>query len=150
MSGGKFDYKNDSLSNELFGWDVSTHYGIGESKLYTEFVAQARRINPMRDRLLSELVYDVFCLLNSLDYWLSGDTSESQYRADVKQFKKKWLKSPSEELVTREIEHTTAELQNTLDTLKADLYRDLLWTRGDDDRDTIKEYLDEDVGMEMT
>ncbi len=127
MSGGKFDYKNDSLSNELFGWDVSTHYGIGESKLYNEFVAQARRTNPMRDRVLSELVYDVFCLLNSLDYWLSGDTSESQYRDDVKKFKKKWLKSPSKELVTREIEHTTTELQNILDTLKADLYRDLLW-----------------------
>lgn len=127
MSGGRFDYKNDSLSNELFGWDISTHYGIGESELYTEFVAQARRINPMRDRLLSALVYDVLCLLNSLDYWLSGDTTEAQYREDVSRFKKKWLKASSKELVTREIEFTASELQKMLDTLKADLYRDLQW-----------------------
>ena len=127
MSGGRFDYKTDSLRNELFGWDISTHYGIGESELYTEFIAQARRINPMRDRLLSELVYDVFCLLNSLDYWLSGDVSETQYREDVSRFKKKWLKVSPKELVTREIENTAIELQNMLDTLKADLYRDLQW-----------------------
>lgn len=127
MSGGRFDYKNDSLSSELFGWDISARYGIGGRDDYPESVAQARKLNPMKDRLVSELVYDVFCLLNSLDYWLSGDISESQYRDDVNHFKKKWLKAPSEELVAREIERTAQELQDVLDTLKADLYRDLLW-----------------------
>lgn len=139
MSGGRFDYKNDSLSSELFGWDISACYGIGERNDYPKSVAQARKLNPMKDRLLSELVYDVFCLLSSLDYWLSGDVSETQYRDDVKQFKKKWLKAPSEELVTREIERTTQELQEVLDTFKVDLYRDLLWEGHEENREELKE-----------
>ena len=139
MSGGRFDYKNDSLSSEIFGWDISARYGIGEREDYPESVAQARKQNPMKDRLLSELVYDVFCLLNSLDYWLSGDISELQYRNDVNLFKKKWLKAPSEELVTREIERTTQELQEVLDTLKVDLYRDLLWEGHEKNREELKE-----------
>ena len=50
----------------------------------------------MGDRIISELVFDVFCLLHSFDWYKSGDTEEEDYLEDVKFFKKKWLKPMSE------------------------------------------------------
>ena len=38
------------------------------------------------------LVFDVFCILHSLDWYRSGDTCRETYRKDVKRFKDKWLK----------------------------------------------------------
>ena len=46
---------------------------------------------------------------------ISGDTGEESYEEDLRYFKKKWLKTPPEELVKREVDKTIAEL-------KADLY----------------------------
>ena len=129
MSGGHFDYKNDSLCSELFGWDVYAQYGIGTKPNYRGSIAQARKRNPMQDRLLSELVYDVLCLISSLDYWQSADISETQYRADAMAFKKKWLKAPAESIVNREIERTVDELHAMVDDFRETLNRDLLWER---------------------
>ena len=92
MSGGCFNYSNDSVCNEIFGWRLSPDYGErGFSKS-----AAARRMNPLGDRIISELVFDVFCLLHSFDWYKSGDTEEEDYLEDVKFFKKKWLKPMSE------------------------------------------------------
>ena len=95
MSGGRFDYSNDHLCHEIFGWGVSANYGemgFGQSKI-------ARRLDPLDDILLSELVFDVFCVLHSYDWWQSGDTCEDTYRKDVQRFKDKWLKQLSEERI---------------------------------------------------
>lgn len=88
MSGGHFDYRNDNLCHDIFGWGISPDYGdhgFSQSKL-------ARRVDPLDDILMSELVFDVFCVLHSYDWWQSGDTGEDTYRADVQRFKDKWLK----------------------------------------------------------
>lgn len=88
MSGGHFDYQNDNLCHDIFGWGVSPDYGddgFNQSKI-------ARRLNPLEDLVLSELVFDVFCILHSFDWYKSGDTREETYREDVKRFKDKWLK----------------------------------------------------------
>ncbi len=88
MSGGHFNYMNDTLCREIFAWGVYSDYGdsgFEQSKL-------ARKINPMEDRVMSELIFDVFCILHSFDWYQSGDTGEDTYKADVKRFKDKWLK----------------------------------------------------------
>ena len=104
MSGGRFDYMDDRLCSELFGWEVSTDYGdkaFEQSKI-------ARRINPMEDLVISELVFDVLCLIHSYDWYVCGDTNEEIYRADVARFKAKWLKAVrgkrAKEIVDEELE----------------------------------------------
>lgn len=89
MSGGHFNYDNDRACHEIYGWGVSADYGtrgFEQSKI-------ARKLNPLEDLVISELVFDVFCLLHSYDWYASGDTCEETYRDDVRRFKKKWLKS---------------------------------------------------------
>lgn len=110
MSGGRFNYTNDSLSSEMFNY-LSPSYGQSEFDL----ADQARRINPLKDRQVSELCWDLLCLIHSFDWMISGDTGEESYAEDLRCFNKKWLKTPPEELVKREVDKTIAEL-------KADLY----------------------------
>ena len=88
MSGGHFSYINDSACHEIFGWGVRCDYGedgFSQSK-------KARRLNPLEDLVMSELVFDVFCVLHSYDWYACSDTCEETYRADVQRFKDKWLK----------------------------------------------------------
>lgn len=110
MSGGRFNYRNDDACCEIFGWYISPDYGddgFGKSKL-------ARQINPLEDLVISELVFDVFCLLHSYDWYTCGDTCEDTYRADVQRFKDKWLKpmrgKRAKEIVDDELEATRERL----------------------------------------
>ena len=67
---------------------------------------------------MSELVWDVFCVLHSFDWYKSADTCEEGYREDVERFKKKWLKGISEdrvkEMISRELETARSELEKAL------------------------------------
>ena len=114
MSGGRFNYKDGDLSNDLFGWKCHAGYGLGENEEYATSLKEARRVNPMQDKELSELIFDVFCLLNSLDYSLSGDTCDEDYRKDVKYFKAKWLNQTQDERVKREIDKSLKEIEEEL------------------------------------
>lgn len=98
MSGGYFDHKNDTLCCEMYKWLVSPNYG---DRGFSQSV-RARRVNPFEDIIISELIFDVFCVIHSYDWYRSGDTDEETYRADVSRFKEKWLKQLSEERI-REI-----------------------------------------------
>lgn len=118
MSGGKFDYRNDMLCSDMFGYDLYCNYGdegFNQAKL-------ARRRNPMRDQMISELVWDVFCLMHSLDWALSSDTSMEVYEADVKYFKQKWFKPTNKDLAKREIDAKAEELQEALALFRKELY----------------------------
>lgn len=110
MSGGYWNYENDNLAHNLFGWQVSPTYGekgFKQSEL-------ARKANPLEDKQLSELCWDMLCLLHSYDWYVSGDTSEATYKSDVKYFKKKWLKATEDELVKAEIDKSIKELKQEL------------------------------------
>ena len=72
MSGGLFDYKDIEAKNEIFGWSDKPS-------------------NVFEDREISELVWDVFDLINSFDYYRCCDTSKEKYLKDKHNFKKKWL-----------------------------------------------------------
>lgn len=118
MSGGRWNYNQCNLGYDMFpGCDVC--YGLGDDEKskygnYTENVKLARKLNPMEDRQLSELVFDVLCLIYSADWYKSGDTCEDTYREDVKFFKEKWLNMKPDESVKEEIVKCLIELKDEL------------------------------------
>lgn len=90
MSGGRFRYTQRSLGYELFN-NAYIDYGLG-SKTYNDSVKSVRQQNPLEDKIISEMAYDVLCLIHSYDWYASDDTCEETYRKDVEFFKNKWLK----------------------------------------------------------
>lgn len=109
MSGGRWNYKSDELAYELFSW-MSPDYGTKGFKQS----ATARKLNPLEDKQISELCWDMLCLLHSCDWYQSGDTSEETYRADIKYFKDKWLKPTASELAKSEIDKSILEVKEEL------------------------------------
>ena len=113
MSGGYLSNTNDRLAGELFGALPYPSYGEQGAALSVT----ARRVDPLEDKLLSELVWDVLCILNAYDYYKSGDIGEDGYREDICRFKKKWFKpfkkDQVRQIVTEELEATKKELYRT-------------------------------------
>ena len=72
MSGGRFDYKDSILKDEIYGW-------------------ADKPINVFEDREISELVWDVFDLIHDFDWYTSGDTCKETYLKAKSDFKKKWF-----------------------------------------------------------
>lgn len=110
MSGGHWNYQNDSAARAIFGWNMDVDYGeegFSQGKY-------ARRNNPLDDKMLSEMCWDMFCLLHSYDWYASGDTGKDDYLADLKYFREKWLNVPAEELVHREIDKALSEAREDL------------------------------------
>ena len=112
MSGGRWCYNQDTLAYEMFPHSEVT-YGLGK-KNYKESVKNARKTNPLDDKLLSELAYDLLCVIHSADWYMSGDTSEETYRADVAFFKDKWLMIGTAGMIKREIEKSMEETKEEL------------------------------------
>ena len=113
MSGGKFDYRNDMLCEDIFD-GLYSEYGIGEDENQIINAKKARKVNPFEDSIISELVYDVFCLIHSFDYYRSYDTCEDTYRKDVDAFKNKWLKMSAKKLAERTIKQGIEDLEERL------------------------------------
>lgn len=96
MSGGRFDYKDSSLKNEIFGWtDKPT--------------------NVFEDKEISELVWDVLDLIHDYDWYASGDTNEKTYLEAKTDFKKKWFGNREERI--RKI------IDDTVNDCKTELYK---------------------------
>jgi hypothetical protein len=95
MSGGLWNYQNDSLQSEIFGY--------GE-----------KPCNALEDKVISELVWDVFELLHAYDWYRSGDTCKEDYDRVRAKFKKKWLKDDPE--------RTKRIVDEAMDSLKKELY----------------------------
>lgn len=100
MSGGRWDYMQIRLAEEIYGWDMNCHYGDDGFKQSKK----AARKDPLEDAELSELVWDVFIVLHSYDWYASGDNCEETYRADVQRFKDKWMKKTQKERVKRQVD----------------------------------------------
>ncbi len=77
MSGGHFNYANNSLQDAIF-----THSWIG---------TRDPKDDPFHDIEISDLVYDVFGLIHDLDYYESCDYGEGTYRKCLTEFKDKWF-----------------------------------------------------------
>ena len=113
MSGGHWEYNNDNACGEIFTWDVTPCYGMG-GKNYKIYSKVARRMNPLEDFEISDLVFDVFCLLHSYDWYRSGDNMEETYRKDVEYFKEKWFKSSRVERMKEYVDSAVSELRQNL------------------------------------
>lgn len=72
MSGGRFDYADSRLKDEIFGWTDKPR-------------------NVFEDREISELVWDVLNLIHDYDWYASGDTCKETYLKSKAEFKKKWI-----------------------------------------------------------
>lgn len=110
MSGGHWNFQNDSLATDIFPWYFLPNYG---EKGFKQAMA-ARKINPLEDKMMSEMLWDMFCILHSYDWYVSGDTCEETYRKDVAYFKKKWLMVTDKELAKREIDEALEECRQEL------------------------------------
>lgn len=98
MIGGMFYGSDTTVKNILFRWSDEP-------------------INVFEDEVISELVWDVFDLIQSLDYYKSCDMSKDAYLKDKAAFKKKWLGkskgSVARKTVNGSIENLRQELYET-------------------------------------
>lgn len=97
MSGGKFDYKDMCLKDEIFRWSD-------------------KPVNVFEDREISEIVWDIFDLIHEYDWYASGDTEEETYLKKKKEFKDKWLRPPAErvqDIIDKVLDEARAELYKT-------------------------------------
>ena len=72
MSGGRFDYVDSRLKDEIFGWTDKPS-------------------NVFEDREISELVWDVLDLIHDFDWYASGDTCKETYLKKKAELKHKWF-----------------------------------------------------------
>lgn len=97
MSGGRFQYMDNNLKMEMFGW----------------FYEDGKVPNVMEDREISELVYDVLDLIHDYDWYASGDTGEDDYLKAKAAFKKKWFSNRGVR-VRRIVDESVEELKKEL------------------------------------
>ena len=107
MSGGYFDYRNDYMKTDIFGYEFNADYG--EDAFKNQNVP-----NVFEDREISELIADIFDLIHSFDWYRSGDTGKDTYLKDKKMFKNKWLSNRGVRVRTI--------VDNAIDNLKEELY----------------------------
>lgn len=98
MSGGRFEHRDISLKNEIFGWCCEKWSNVFE------------------DREISELVWDLLDLIHTFDYYICDDIGEEQYLEEKKKFKNKWLDNRGvrvKRIVDESIQNLKEELYRT-------------------------------------
>lgn len=101
MSGGHYNYLNNTLQDEIF-----RHSWTGE---------RDPKDDPFHDIEVSDLVWDVFGIIHDLDYYESGDYGEGSYRKRVTEFKDKWFgKTGRQKRLTKYIDDSIAALRGDL------------------------------------
>lgn len=120
MSGGRFDYKDMSLKDEIFGWtDTPT--------------------NAFEDVEISKLVWDVLGLIHDYDWYASGDTCKETYLEAKREFKKKWFSNRGVR-VRRIVDDAINEVRNELyETFGLDISKE--FTEGGDGGKSLQEKL---------
>ena len=101
MSGGHFDYRDSSLQAEIFGWE-------------TETTEEAMKRNPLQDKEISGLVFDMLQLLHAYDWAICGDTNMEDYRNEAQKFKDKWLNSEAKDRIRYVIDNSLKDLKEEL------------------------------------
>ena len=95
MIGGMFYGSDTTVKNILFRWSDEP-------------------INVFEDEVISELVWDVFSLIQSLDYYKSRDTSKDAYLNDKEAFKKKWLGKSKGSVARKIVDESIEDLRQKL------------------------------------
>ena len=103
MSGGHFEYLDDRLKTEIFGY------------------CQKMK-NVFEDREISQLVWEVLDLIHDYDWYISGDTCKDTYLEAKSNFKKRWFTNRGvrvKRIINESIDDLKKELYETF-TLKED------------------------------
>lgn len=90
----------------------------GGSYNYGYSTVEYTYVGEMKDTELNEMMKDLVEVLHDLEWWISGDIGEEQYRETVTKFKSKWFKRRKcdiEELVNEEFEKKKQELLKELE-----------------------------------
>lgn len=99
MSGGRFNYMDSSLMDEIFGYS---------GKLRDVF----------EDMEISQLVWDVLELIHDFDWYASGDTGEDDWLKAKAKFRKKWFETARKDrlkkIIDEKVEETRMELYKTI------------------------------------
>lgn len=95
MIGGMFYGSDTTVKNILFRWSDEP-------------------INVFEDEVISELVWDVFDLIHSFDYYKSCDTSKDAYLKDKAAFKKKWLGKSKGSVARKIVDESIEDLRQKL------------------------------------
>lgn len=95
MSGGYFDYLDDRLKSEIFG------YCCEEAK------------NIFEDREISQLIWEVLDLIHEFDWYKSEDTCKDKYLEEKAAFKKRWFSNRGVR-VKRIVDESVADLKREL------------------------------------
>lgn len=100
MSGGHWNYEDDRLKNEIFGYDEEIK-------------------NPLGDIELSAMLLDMLKLLHEYDWYVSGDTGRERWDEARTNFKKRWLKGDRKEMLTKLVNERIDDLKiEILDSIK--------------------------------
>lgn len=92
MSGGRWQYRDSSLKDDIFGWTD-------------------KPCNVFEDTEISELVWDVFELLHDWDWYASGDTGEDTWLKQKNAFKHKYFGTPRKERLKKIIDQKAEEFK---------------------------------------
>lgn len=95
MSGGRFNYMDSTLKNEIFG------YGDNPT-------------NAFGDWEISNLVWDILELIHDWDWYASGDTGEDAWCKSKVEFKRKWLKGGRVTRLKKIVDKAVSELKEEL------------------------------------
>lgn len=95
MSGGLFDYADETAKNEIFKWSD-------------------KPTNVFEDMEISELVWDVFDLIHSFDYYRCCDISKETYLKRKDEFKKKWLGKSKGSVARKIVDESIEDLRQKL------------------------------------
>lgn len=88
MSGGSYNYIYSRLRNECEG--------------------------NMFDPEMDELIHDLCDVLHDLEWWQSGDKSETEYRTSVFNFKRKWFHAERNDRLKKYIDEQTRLVRDKL------------------------------------
>ncbi len=97
MSRGFWEYKNEYLKRDIFGWGSES----------------ADVPNVFEDREINGIIFDMFNLMYDFDSYKCGDSERERYTEAVGKFKAKWFGSRDERLkaiVGEELERVRTEL----------------------------------------
>ena len=119
MSGGSHNYIANEINEALFGDRFENRIDNHYTKVCDNKIARnARNLNPMHDRELSELMADVMCLLYGLEWFDSCDIGEEKYKECVNKFKAKWMHRTENDRLNSYIEDLKSYYEELAEELK--------------------------------
>ena len=86
----------------------------GGSHNYICYKLEEECAGNMCDPEMDELIRDLCDVLHDLEWWHSGDTSETEYRTSVFNFKRKWFHADRNERLKKYIDEQTSLVRKTL------------------------------------